>query len=252
MLRISSASERGSLPYEYKGSSDSSPMVKGSSASGVLHAFSPSPYEFGSGPMLPFSPPPQPMPPIPAAPVPLPGPKTPPAITPVVAAARAPAMNSELAGSLDVALRMLEALFSVNGERGLEGSAMIALVRSVAKQAGATGAPLDQVRLSVASVVIAALLEGKRAWEVPSRPAAAACLGPYWHDFEDFIRPLIDGDETLPSDPRGVVLCLCFEVANQVGAVPSRLSEVAATLDALRNRYPPAALAALEIVLAGQ
>lgn len=241
-----------SAAYEYKGSSDSSPMVKGSSPSGELHAFSPSPYEFGAGPMLPFSPPPQPMPPMPAAPVPLPGPRAPPSIAPVVAAVRAPAMNSELAGSLDVALRMLEALFSVNGERGLEASAMIALVRSVAKQAGATGAPLDQVRLSVASVVIAALLEGKRAWEVPSRPAAAACLGPYWHDFEDFIRPLIDGDETLPSDPRGVVLCLCFEVANQVGAVPSRLSEAKATLNSLRNRYPPAALAALEIVLAGQ
>lgn len=127
---------------------------------------------------------------------------------------------------------------------------MIALVRSVAKQAGATGAPLDQVRLSVASVVIAALLEGKRAFEVPSRPAAAACLGPHWREFEDFVRPLLDDDEQLPSDPRGVVLCLCFEVANRVGAVPTNLAQAAATLEALRNRYPLAALAALEIVLA--
>ena len=128
---------------------------------------------------------------------------------------------------------------------------MIALVRGVAKQAGATGAPLDQVRLSVASVVIAALLEGKRAFQVPSRPAAAACLGPHWKEFEDFVRPLLDEHETLPSDPRGVVLCLCFEVANLVGAVPGNLAEATATLDSLRSRYPAAALAALEIVLAG-
>ena len=249
-------------PYEFKGTSDSSPLVMGSMPSGELHAFSPAPYAFTAspGPAFPFSPPPQEMP-LPVLPLPVqpsappllipPAAPRPPPSAPVVAPAKAPVATSELAGSLDVAARLFDALLSVNGERGLEASAMIALVRSVAKQAGATGAPLDQVRLSVASVVIAALLEGKRAWEVPSRPATAACLGPHWHDFEDFIRPLLDGDETLPSDPRGVVLCLCFEVANVVGAVPSRLAEASAALDSLRNRYPPAALAALEIVLAG-
>lgn len=111
---------------------------------------------------------------------------------------------------------------------------------------------MDQVRLSVTAVVIAALLEGKRAFEVPSRPAAAACLGPHWRDFEDFVRPLLDGDETLPSDPRGVVISLCFEVANTVGAVPKNLADATQTLEALRSRYPLAALAALEIVLAAQ
>lgn len=158
---------------------------------------------------------------------------------------------SELPGGLDVASRLFDALLSVMGERGLEASSMIALVRSVAKQANATGAPLDQVRLSVSAVVIAALLEGKRAFEVPSLPAAAACLGPHWRDFEDFVRPLLDDAETLPSDPRGVVISLCFEVANKVGAVPKSLPQVAETLDTLRGRYPLAALAALEIVLAG-
>lgn len=174
----------------------------------------------------------------------------PPSIAPVIPPP-AVLLAAELHGALDVASRLFDALLSVMGERGLEASAMIALVRSVAKQAGAMGAPLDQVRLSVTSVVIAALLEGKRAFEVPSRPAAAACLGPYWRDFEDFVRPLLDGDETLPSDPRGVVLCLCFEVANLVHAVPAHLAQATAALDSLRKRYPPAALAALEIVLAG-
>jgi hypothetical protein len=155
-----------------------------------------------------------------------------------------------LAGGLDIASRLFDALLSVMGERGLEASAMIALVRSVAKQANASGAPLDQVRLSVSAVVIASLLEGKRAFEVPSRPAAAACLGPHWKDFEDFVRPLLDGDETLPSDPRGVVISLCFEVANRIGDVPRNLAQVADTLDTLRSRYPLAALASLEIVLA--
>lgn len=159
---------------------------------------------------------------------------------------------TELQGSLDVASRLLDALLSTMGAQGLEASRMIALVRSVAKQAGATGALLDQVRVSVMAVVIAALLEGKRPFEVPSRPAAAACLGPHWRDFEDFVRPLLDGDEQLPADPRGVVLCLCFEVANAIGAVPSSLADVAQTLDGLRSRYPLAALATLEIVLASQ
>jgi hypothetical protein len=178
--------------------------------------------------------------------------EAPPPSPPPVVQGQAPQvmMSADLPGALDVAARLFDALLSVVGERGLEASAMIALVRSVAKQAGATGAPLDQVRLSVASVVIASLLEGKRAFEVPSRPAAAACLGPHWRDFEDFVRPLLDGDETLPSDPRGVVLCLCFEVAEKVGAVPTKLSEAAPAIERLRGRYPPAALAALEIVLA--
>lgn len=179
-----------------------------------------------------------------------PPPSAPPAIAPV-AVPPAVMMSAELPGALDVSSRLFDALLSVMGERGLEASSMIALVRSVAKQAGAAGAPLDQVRLSVASVVIAALLEGKRAFQVPSRPATAACLGPYWKEFEDFVRPLLDGDEALPSDPRGVVLCLCFEVAEDVGSVPANLAEAAPTLDKLRGRYPNAALAALEIVLAG-
>jgi hypothetical protein len=212
------------------------------------------PFPFPSEPPR-FAPPPAPRPPAPPPPAPppqpAPPPSAPPSIPPVAAVAPVPMMSSELPGSLDVASRLFDALLSVMGERGLEASAMIALVRSVAKQAGATGAPLDQVRLSVASVVIASLLEGKRAFEVPSRPAAAACLGPHWKDFEDFVRPLLDGDETLPSDPRGVVLCLCFEVANRVGSVPGNLREVTQTLDSLRGRYPLAALAALEIVLAG-
>jgi hypothetical protein len=202
-----------------------------------------------------YAPPPPvyaPPPPAPAPPPPVPpSAPPPPAIAPVAASAPAAVAVAELPGSLDVASRLFDALLSVMGERGLEASAMIALVRSVAKQAGATGPPLDQVRLSVASVVIASLLEGKRAFEVPSRPAAAACLGPHWREFEDFVRPLLDGDEQLPSDPRGVVLCLCFEVANKVGSVPRTSQEAAATLDSLRNRYPLAALAALEIVLAG-
>ncbi len=156
----------------------------------------------------------------------------------------------ELSGSLDVASRLFDALLSVMGDRGLEASAMIALVRSVAKQGGATGGPLDQVRLSVSAVVIASLLEGKRAFEIPSRPAVAMCLGPHWKDFEEFVRPLLDGDESLPSDPRGVMLSLCFEIANSVGAVPRGIGEAAQAIEALRSRYPLAALAALEIVLA--
>ncbi len=163
-----------------------------------------------------------------------------------------PMPMGELQGTLEVSSRLFDALLSVVGNRGLEASAMIALVRSVAKQSGAMGAPLDQVRLSVTSVVIAALLEGKRGFEVPSQPAAAACLGPYWRDFEDFMRPLLDGHETLPSDPRAVVLCLCFEVADKVGCVPSNLAEVRLTLDHLRSRYPLPALAAMEVVLAGK
>ncbi len=180
------------------------------------------------------------------APQPMPrpsSPSSPVAPAPVV-------MPADLPGALDVASRLFDALLSTIGERGLEASAMIALVRSVAKQAGAAGAPLDQVKLSVTSVVIASLLEGKRAFEVPSRPATAMCLGPHWKDFEDFVRPLLDGDEQLPNDPRGVVLCLCFEVAQAVSSVPSNLEDAVPTLQRLRSRYPPAALAALEIVLA--
>lgn len=163
-----------------------------------------------------------------------------------------PAYKTEaaLAGSLDVSLRLFDALLAMNGERGLEASAMIALVRSVAKQAGATGAPLDQVRLSVTAVCAGALLEGRRAFEVPSRPSVAAALGPFWADYEDFIRPLLDGTE-LPKDPRGVVISLCFEVAQEVGGVPKTTADAGPVLERLRSRYPLAALAALEIVLAG-
>lgn len=208
-----------------------------------------------SPPPPPRSAPPPPVP-APSAPAPLPDvfpPAPPPSIHPVIGPPpSAPRPDADLSGSFDVASRLFDALLASMGERGLEASAMIALVRAVARQAGATGAQLDQVRLSVTAVVTAALLEGKRAFVVPSRPATAACLGPHWRQFEDFVRPLLDGDETLPSDPRGVVLSLCFEVANTVGAVPRTLSDAATTLDALRSRYPLAALAALEIVLASQ
>lgn len=188
----------------------------------------------------------------PSAPVPAPSPSSPARATPEVAAPppSAPRTAAALAGSLDVALRLFDALLATSGERGLEGAAMCTLARSVAKQAGATGAPLDQVRLSVAALVVASLLEGKHAFEVPSRPATAASLGPHWPDFEDFVRPLLDGGDPLPTDPRGVLLCLVFEVATELGAVPKNLADTAPVLDKLRARYPAAALASLEIVLA--
>lgn len=225
--------ELGSFPVV--GSWPAMPPPMGDPMSAFQQPNAPAPFPFPEAPPEPVSAPPPP--------------SAPPSIAPVVVAPGAPL--TELPGSLDVASRLFDALLSVMGERGLEASTMIALVRSVAKQAGATGPPLDQVRLSIAAVVIAALLEGKRAFEVPSRPAAAACLGPYWREFEDFMRPLLDDDENLPADPRGVVLCLCFEVAKRVGAVPVSSTETTATLDSLRDRYPLAALAALEIVLAG-
>lgn len=126
---------------------------------------------------------------------------------------------------------------------------MIGLVRAVAKQGGATGAPLEQLRLCAKALVIASLLEGKRAFETPSLPAVSAVLGSHWREFEPVIKPLLDGDEAPPADPRTVVLMLCFTLASSLGLVPAKLNEAAAAIAPMRNRYPPAAIAALEAVL---
>lgn len=196
------------------------------------------------------------LPPLPSAPTPArapmssppmsrPMPSAPPAISPPMPAPPPP----HSANLLDIASRLFDAVLSLVPERGPEGSRMIGLVRAVARQSGATGQPLEQIRLCAKAVVIAALLEGKRAFETPSLPAVSAVLGAHWREFEPVLKPLLDGDEAPPADPRTIVLMLCFTLAGSLGAVPARLPEAASALPSLRSRYPAAAVAALEAVL---
>lgn len=174
-----------------------------------------------------------------------PMPSAPPAVAPPFAAPPAPHSPN----LLDITSRLFDAVLSLVPERGPEGSRMIGLVRAVAKQSGATGLPLEQLRLCTKAIVIAALLEGKRAFETPSLPAVSAVLGTHWREFEPVIKPLLDGDESPPADPRTVVLMLAFSLAASLGTVPSKLPEAATALGALKSRYPPAAIAAIEAVL---
>jgi hypothetical protein len=160
----------------------------------------------------------------------------------------APAPQS-LPNLLDVLSRLFDALLALVPGRGPEGAQLLGFVRTVAKQGGATGVPLEQVRLCAKAVVIAALLEGKRPWETPSLPAVMGVLGAHWKDFEPLLRPLLDGEETSAVDPRAIVLGLTFAIATHHGAVPTKLAQVKNIIEALRPAYPPAAMAAVEAVL---
>ena len=201
----------------------------------------------------------EPLPPMPSAPTaarapmsspPMsrPMPSAPPAVAPP-AVAPPPPVAAPTPNLLDITSRLFDAVLSLVPERGPEGSRMIGLVRAVAKQGGANGPPLEQLRLCAKAIVIAALLEGKRAFETPSLPAVSAVLGAHWREFEPVIKPLLDGDETPPADPRTVVLMLTFSLAASLGLVPAKLPEAANAIAPMRSRYPPAAIAALEAVL---
>lgn len=184
---------------------------------------------------------PRPLPPVPSAPAPARAPmSSPPMARPLPAAPSGFPVH-------DVASRLFDAVLSLVPERGPEASRLLGFVRATAKQSGATGAPLEQVSLYATGLVVAALLEGRRPFETPSLPAVTAVLGAHWRDAEPLLRPLLDGD--LPTDPRAVVLTLCFLVAANTGAVPATLAQAAPALQALRPRYPAAALAAVEAVL---
>lgn len=199
----------------------------------------------------------EPLPPMPSAPTaarapmsspPMsrPMPSAPPAVAPPPPAPAPPLQSPNL---LDITSRLFDAVLSLVPERGPEGSRMIGLVRAVAKQSGATGVPLEQLRLCAKALVFASLLEGKRAFETPSLPAVSAVLGSHWREFEPVLKPLLDGDDAPPADPRTVVLMLCFSLASSLGLVPAKLNEAAAGLAPMKGRYPPAAIAALEAVL---
>lgn len=202
-------------------------------------------------PPAPSAPVAAPMPPMPSAPSPARAPmSSPPMARPMPSAPSAPlpAPPSGLP-TLDIATRLFDAVLSLVPERGAEGARLLGLVRAVAKQSGATGAPFEQASLYATAVVVAALLESKRAFEAPSLPAVSAVLGAHWRDAEAIVRPLLDADDAVPSDPRAVVLMLCFSVSARGGAVPATLADAKAALQHLRSRYPPAAIAALEAVL---
>ena len=200
-------------------------------------------------PPMPSAPVPAPLPPMPSAPSPARAPmSSPPMARPMPSAPVAPPPSSGLP-IVDIATRLFDAVLSLVPERGAEGSRLLGLVRAVAKQSGASGAPLEQVSLYATAVVIGALLEGKRAFEAPSLPAVSAVLGTHWKDAEAIVRPLLDGEDAVPTDPRAVVLTLCFLVAARAGAVPATLADAKAALQHFRPRYPTAALAALEAVL---
>lgn len=192
-----------------------------------------------------------PLPPMPSAPSPARAPmSSPPMARPMPSAPLAPAPPPPTGlPTLDIATRLFDAVLSLVPDRGAEGSRLLGFVRAVAKQSGASGAPFEQVSLSATAVVIAALLEGKRAFESPSLPAVSAVLGAHWRDAEAIVRPLLDGEDTVPTDPRAVVLTLCFLVAARGGAVPATLADAKPALQRFRSSYPPAAIAALEAVL---
>jgi serine/threonine protein kinase len=151
--------------------------------------------------------------------------------------------------ALDLTGRMFDAVFSLVGERGAEASKMLGFARAVAKHSGGLDVPLDQVRLGAQALVVAALIEGRRAFETPSLPAVSAVLGPHFQELEPLLRPILDGDETLPSDPRAVILAFCFELVAQKGTVPDSLSAAESTLHSLRGKYPAFAIVAGELAL---
>ncbi|MDP1920869.1 MAG: protein kinase [Myxococcales bacterium] len=202
-------------------------------------------------PAAPSAPALAPMPPMPSAPSPARAPmSSPPMARPLPSAPAAPApVPSTGLPTLDIATRLFDAVLSLVPERGAEGARLLGLVRAVAKQSGATGAPFEQISLCATAVVIAALLEGKRAFETPSLPAVSAVLGTHWREAEAIVRPLLDGDDPAPTDPRAVVLSLCFLVAAHGGAVPATLADAKAALQHLKSSYAPAAVAAVEAVL---
>lgn len=217
---------------------------------------SPAPAPASALPPLPDFPPLPPLPSAPTAarapmsspPMSRPLPAAPPTASPPVAPAASVAPTS-LPNLLDVLSRLFDALLTLVPQRGPEGAQLLGFVRTVARQSGATGIPLEQVRLCAKAIVIAALLEGRRAWETPSLPAVMGVLGVHWKEFEPLLRPLLDGEETSAVDPRAIVLGLTFAVATHHGAVPTKLAPVKSVIDALRPAYPPAAVAAVEAVL---
>jgi hypothetical protein len=192
-----------------------------------------------------------PLPPMPSAPSPARAPmSSPPMARPMPSAQVAPSATLPTGlPTLNIATRLFDAVLSLVPERGAEGARLLGLVRAVAKQSGASGAPFEQTSLYATAVVIAALLDGKRAFDRPSLPAVSAVLGTHWNDAKDLVSPLLDADDSPPTDPRSVVLSLCFSVAARGGAVPATLAEATSALQHLRSSYPPQALAALEVVL---
>lgn len=195
----------------------------------------------------------QALPPLPSAPAPARAPmSSPPMQRPLPAAPPQPQPAPPPSGPnvLDVLSRLFDAVLSLVPTRGPEGAQMVAFVRKVALQSGATGAPLEHVRMCAKAVVVAALIEGKRAFETPSLPAVSAVLGPSWSELEPLLRPLLDQDEAPRGDPRAIVLSLCFGLAGKLNAVPTRLADAKAGLDGLRPGFAPQAIAAVEAVLA--
>jgi serine/threonine-protein kinase len=160
-----------------------------------------------------------------------------------------PPVRAEGPSPLDVVSRLFDAVLSLVPERGLEAARLLVLVRAVAKQSGATGLPLEQVRLSAKALIVAALLEGKRGFEAPSLPAVMGVLASQFRELEPVLSPVIDGHDQVPADPRAMVLLACFSLCQRLGEVPTSLAQAEGPLSSMRSAYPAPAIAALEAVL---
>ncbi|MCU0698648.1 MAG: protein kinase [Myxococcaceae bacterium] len=194
-----------------------------------------------------------PLPPMPSAPSPARVPSSSPPMTkplPTAPATSPPAAGrGELGTTMDVMGRLFDAVLTLVPERGLEAARFLGLVRAVSKQSGATGVPLEQVLVSAKALLIASLLEGKRAFETPSLPAVMGVLAAHYGELERFLRPVVDGDEQVPADPRAAVLVACFSMCRELGEVPAALAKAQPWLRQVRPTYPAPLTAALEAVL---
>jgi len=178
------------------------------------------------------------------APLP-PAPSAPPQVMGELLEAPPPLGPGDLSAS--AALRIAEALLGLLGDRGRQGTQLVAVAVGVAERLGVAPLLVDRVRLAATALVTSALRDGRPPWDVPTIEALSAVLGPAWDELEPLVSPLLAFPAEVPAEPERQALCAAFAFANHVGQAKP-LAQVAApalTSFKARFRFPPAAVTAL-------
>ncbi|MCC6333681.1 MAG: protein kinase [Myxococcales bacterium] len=164
-------------------------------------------------------------------------------------AALAPPPGGEL--STLAALRMVDTLLALLGDKGKQAWQLMTVAVAVAERLGVLEPELSKVKLATTAVVVANLRDGRPPWDVPTIEALSGVLGPAWDEVEHHLSPLLAFPASVPDDAARQAVCVAIAFATHVGqAKPlAQVAGPALTSFKARFRFPAPVVAALAAAL---
>jgi hypothetical protein len=160
---------------------------------------------------------------------------------------RATGANQSLRMSPDETTRLLDGLFSLQGEKGIQASEVIFIVGSVAARLGVAPQHVARLRYCATAIAVSNLIAGRRAHDLPTISALSPIIGTSWMELQPILKPLLEWPGPIPQSVEAQSLCLVFAFSGHVGQPrpPPHVVDYSVSSFCARFSFPDAVIQAL-------